>query len=277
MQDAHRDALAPVQPMNQVDAQRARSLGRSRSRGRVSGTPSELLARKQQLLSSSAQLDSAWTQAPEVGAGEQHRRSNVRRAAQHSPPAPATPTDEAGRLDASLRVSGGVEAKLESLSELLKSHQNETNGLGAGDGLAAKSIDDVYILLAKKEKDLQLAAELGKVLLEKNDELSKANERITEEYSHKLEVSQWHRRSLRCHWRPGLSRELSAHTAGSGEQCFHVQSNASQRSADRLQRSQRRPYRLLNADLIGTLDDDDIHSPVDRTSPPQPVTATTRT
>lgn len=53
----------------------------------------------------------------------------------------------------------------------------------------AKSIEDVYILLAKKEKDLQLAAELGKVLLEKNDELSKANERIAEEYSHKLEVS----------------------------------------------------------------------------------------
>lgn len=76
---------------------------------------------------------------------------------------------------------------MKNLSEMLKSHQNENSLIN--ETTPAKSIDDVYILLAKKEKDLQLAAELGKVLLEKNDELSKANERITEEYSHKLEVS----------------------------------------------------------------------------------------
>ena len=33
-----------------------------------------------------------------------------------------------------------------------------------------------------------LAAELGKALLEKNEELSKENEKIAEEFSHKLEV-----------------------------------------------------------------------------------------
>ncbi len=51
--------------------------------------------------------------------------------------------------------------------------------------------DEISLLsqLAQKEKDLILAAELGKALLDRNEELSRANEKITEEYSHKLEVS----------------------------------------------------------------------------------------
>jgi hypothetical protein len=47
---------------------------------------------------------------------------------------------------------------------------------------------DIYAQLEQKERDLVLAAELGKVLLDKNDELSRQNERIAEEYSMKLEV-----------------------------------------------------------------------------------------
>lgn len=50
------------------------------------------------------------------------------------------------------------------------------------------SSPDIYTQLAQKDKDLILAAELGKALLERNEELTRANERITEEYSHKLEV-----------------------------------------------------------------------------------------
>lgn len=102
----------------------------------------------------------------------------------------------------SLFGASSAEAKLQSLSEQLRLHQNNqqqrdswqldsANGTDSSSRspTSTKSIDDIYILLAKKEKDLQLAAELGKVLLEKNDELSKANERITEDYTHKLEVS----------------------------------------------------------------------------------------
>lgn len=48
---------------------------------------------------------------------------------------------------------------------------------------------DVYAQLQQKEKDLILAAELGKALLEKNEELSRQNERLAEEYSQKLEVN----------------------------------------------------------------------------------------
>ena len=48
--------------------------------------------------------------------------------------------------------------------------------------------NDLMTILQNKDKDLVLAAELGKALLEKNEELSKENERIAEEFSHKLEV-----------------------------------------------------------------------------------------
>ncbi|XKL67304.1 hypothetical protein PGB90_002795 [Kerria lacca] len=49
--------------------------------------------------------------------------------------------------------------------------------------------EDIYAQFQQKEKDLILAAELGKALLEKNEELSRHNERLAEEYSQKLEIS----------------------------------------------------------------------------------------
>ncbi|VVC97065.1 unnamed protein product [Leptidea sinapis] len=48
--------------------------------------------------------------------------------------------------------------------------------------------DDVWQQLQQKESDLLLAAELGKALLEKNEELKKEQEKACEEYSRKLEV-----------------------------------------------------------------------------------------
>lgn len=47
---------------------------------------------------------------------------------------------------------------------------------------------DLWTQLQKKESDLLLAAELGKALLDKNEELAKQQEKIIEEYSKKLEV-----------------------------------------------------------------------------------------
>ena len=43
-------------------------------------------------------------------------------------------------------------------------------------------------LLAQKEEDLLLAAELGKALLEKNEQLSSENERTAAQYARHLEV-----------------------------------------------------------------------------------------
>ncbi|XP_014286241.1 bicaudal D-related protein homolog [Halyomorpha halys] len=57
--------------------------------------------------------------------------------------------------------------------------------------------EDVYAQLQQKEKDLILAAELGKALLEKNEELSRQNERLAEDYSQKLEVIEQDRHLLR--------------------------------------------------------------------------------
>ena len=50
--------------------------------------------------------------------------------------------------------------------------------------------EDVWTQLQQKENDLLLAAELGKALLEKNEELKKQHEAVIEDYSKKLEVSE---------------------------------------------------------------------------------------
>jgi len=54
-------------------------------------------------------------------------------------------------------------------------------GVGGTTGMVAEE-------LRQKNKDLVLAARLGKALLAKNDELSLMNERLAEEYGDKLEV-----------------------------------------------------------------------------------------
>lgn len=51
------------------------------------------------------------------------------------------------------------------------------------------AVQDPAELLKQRERDLVLAAELGKALLERNQELTKQAETLAEEYSVKLEVS----------------------------------------------------------------------------------------
>lgn len=48
---------------------------------------------------------------------------------------------------------------------------------------------DIYAQLEQKQKDLTLAAELGKALLEKNAELERRNEQMIEEFAQKIEVN----------------------------------------------------------------------------------------
>lgn len=48
---------------------------------------------------------------------------------------------------------------------------------------------DVWAQLQQKESDILLAAELGKALLEKNEDLVKQQEKLIEDYSGKIEVS----------------------------------------------------------------------------------------
>ncbi|XP_038217542.1 bicaudal D-related protein homolog [Zerene cesonia] len=57
--------------------------------------------------------------------------------------------------------------------------------------------DDVWTQLQQKESDLLLAAELGKALLEKNEELKKEQEKAAEEFSKKLEELEQEKHLLR--------------------------------------------------------------------------------
>lgn len=57
--------------------------------------------------------------------------------------------------------------------------------------------EDVWTQLQQKENDLVLAAELGKALLEKNEELKRQQEVLVEEYSKKLEAVEQDRHVLR--------------------------------------------------------------------------------
>merc|ERR1711976_222421 len=58
-------------------------------------------------------------------------------------------------------------------------------------------LSSLYNLLEQKERDLLLAAELGKALLEKNEELSQTNEKMAEDFSHKLEELEQEKYHLR--------------------------------------------------------------------------------
>ena len=66
--------------------------------------------------------------------------------------------------------------------------QRANNNDGGGGGVTDVANQDLYTQLAQKEQDLFLAAQLGKALLEKNEELSMFNEKMAEDYSKQLEV-----------------------------------------------------------------------------------------
>jgi len=48
--------------------------------------------------------------------------------------------------------------------------------------------NDVYAELGEKESNLELAAQLGKALLQQNEELRWTNERMIQEFNQKIEV-----------------------------------------------------------------------------------------
>ena len=74
--------------------------------------------------------------------------------------------------------------------ELQRANNNDGGGGsgGSGGGVTDVANQDLYTQLAQKEQDLFLAAQLGKALLEKNEELSMFNEKMAEDYSKQLEV-----------------------------------------------------------------------------------------
>ena len=59
----------------------------------------------------------------------------------------------------------------------------DTENVGQGDKL-----DDLYAKLESQDNDLMLAAELGKLLLDKNEVISNERETIVLDYLQRLEV-----------------------------------------------------------------------------------------
>ena len=69
--------------------------------------------------------------------------------------------------------------------------QDEGGGGGGGgqtEVVAPVAVEGLYAQLEQKDKDLTLAAELGNVLLEKNEELRRQNEALEKEFAENVEV-----------------------------------------------------------------------------------------
>ncbi|XP_076236116.1 bicaudal D-related protein homolog [Calliopsis andreniformis] len=78
-----------------------------------------------------------------------------------------------------------------ALEDMISDLQTRRNSLDQED------LEDPVELLKKRDRDLVLAAELGKALLERNQELTKQSEALVEEYSSKLEGLEQERHLLR--------------------------------------------------------------------------------
>ena len=86
-------------------------------------------------------------------------------------------------------------AEAESSNSLIaySSYNNNENMIEASNSTSMKNESqierqDVYAQLAQKEKDLVLAAELGKALLGKNEDLARQSEKLADDFSRRLEV-----------------------------------------------------------------------------------------
>ncbi|CAK9819337.1 Bicaudal D-related protein homolog [Anthophora plagiata] len=78
-----------------------------------------------------------------------------------------------------------------ALEDMISDIQARRNSMDQED------LEDPVELLKKRDRDLVLAAELGKALLERNQELTRQSEVLTEEYSAKLESLEQERHLLR--------------------------------------------------------------------------------
>ncbi|XP_062617267.1 bicaudal D-related protein homolog isoform X2 [Saccostrea cucullata] len=89
------------------------------------------------------------------------------------------------------------------LKEYSVSGDNMAEGPGVGEegGFLGEEEEemDVYAQLEQKQKDLTLAAELGKALLEKNEDLERRNEQIMEEFAQKIEELEQEKYELFLH------------------------------------------------------------------------------
>lgn len=84
--------------------------------------------------------------------------------------------------------SGGLGVALEEELAMLTGEREDGDELSDPETPAVGQNSDLLSLFRQKEKDLVLAAKLGKALLERNQDLTKQYEKMHKEHNEKLEV-----------------------------------------------------------------------------------------
>lgn len=85
--------------------------------------------------------------------------------------------------------SGGLGMALEEELAMLTGERDDEEGLADLGTPAVGHNADLLSLVRQKEKDLVLAAKLGKALLERNQDLTKQYEKMHKDLNEKLEVN----------------------------------------------------------------------------------------
>ena len=91
---------------------------------------------------------------------------------------------------AAMMSSSAAEKRVPPLPQDLQDDGGGGGAIGGGGGQTEVTVDGLYAQLEQKDKDLTLAAELGNVLLEKNEELRRQNDALEKEFAENVEVRQ---------------------------------------------------------------------------------------
>ncbi|XP_069038152.1 BICD family-like cargo adapter 1 isoform X2 [Lepisosteus oculatus] len=94
-------------------------------------------------------------------------------------------------------AAGGLGLALEEELAVLAGEREEERELAGVEAPASGQDPDLLALIRQKEKDLVLAARLGKALLERNQDLTKQYERMHKELTEKLEYLEQEKHELR--------------------------------------------------------------------------------
>lgn len=106
--------------------------------------------------------------------------------------------------------SGGLGTALEEELALISGERGAQEELSEPEAHALGRSADLLLLFRQKEKDLVLAAKLGKALLERNQDLSRQYEKMHKDLSEKLEVNKYTSKQVNKskNWLSSLSEVL---------------------------------------------------------------------
>lgn len=100
----------------------------------------------------------------------------------------APPQLDSDRMEHTRAAPGGLGMALEEELAILTGEREEDVHVSASGTPVNGQDSDLLSLFRQKEKDLVIAAKLGKALLERNQDLTKQYEKMTKDLNDKLEV-----------------------------------------------------------------------------------------